>query len=55
MCISKPHSDIYLVLRVDKILQGSVMRVSEPYIKTTMNNKNIGLKIFRSVKNMCHR
>lgn len=55
MCVSKPHSDIFLVLRVDKVLQGSIVRVSEPYIKTTTNNKDCGLKVFKSVKNICQR
>lgn len=55
MCISKPHSDIYLVLRIDKVLQGGIVRVSEPYVKATTNNKESGLKVFKSVKNICHR
>lgn len=55
MCISKPHSDIYLVLRIDKILQGSIVRVSEPYIKASANNKDNGFKVAKSVKNICQR
>lgn len=55
MCISKPHSDIYLVLRIDKILQGGIVRVSEPYIKATGNNKENGLKVAKVVKNICQR
>lgn len=55
MCVSKPHSDIYLVLRVDKVLQGSIIRVSEPYIKATTSNKDSGLKVFKAVKNICQR
>lgn len=55
MCVSKPHSDIYLVLRIDKVLQGGIVCVSEPYIKTTANNKDNGLKVFKAVKNICHR
>ncbi|XP_050528941.1 dedicator of cytokinesis protein 9 isoform X2 [Daktulosphaira vitifoliae] len=49
MCVTKPHSDIFLLLRIDKILQGSIIRVSEPYIKTTSN----GAKVYKSVKNDC--
>jgi len=55
MCISKPHADIYLVLRIDKVLQGSIVRVSEPYIKATVNNKDNGIKVFKAVKNICSR
>jgi len=55
MCISKPHSDIFLVLRIDKVLQGGIVRVSEPYIKATTNNKDNGLKVFKAVKNICQR
>lgn len=55
MCTSKPHSDIYLVLRIDKVLQGSLVRVSEPYIKATTNYKDNGLKVCKAVKNICSR
>lgn len=55
MCISKPHSDIFLVLRIDKVLQGGIVRVSEPYVKSTTNNKDNGLKVFKTVKNLCQR
>lgn len=55
MCISKPHSDIYLLIRIDKVLQGSIVRITEPYVKATTNNKDNGLKVFKAVKNICHR
>ncbi|VVC41311.1 Hypothetical protein CINCED_3A009340 [Cinara cedri] len=56
MCISKPHSDIFLLLRIDKVLQGSIVRVSEPYIKaSSTHNKDNGLKVFKAIKNICYR
>lgn len=55
MCISKPHSDIYLLLRIDKVLQGSIVRVSEPYLKANNYKDDNALKVFKSVKNICHR
>lgn len=56
MCVSKPHSDIYLLLRIDKVLQGSIVRVSEPYIKaSSTHNKDSGVKVFKAIKNICHR
>ncbi|XP_050434883.1 dedicator of cytokinesis protein 9 isoform X2 [Adelges cooleyi] len=51
MCVSKPHSDVFLVLRVDKVLQGSIVRASEPYIKATTN----GAKVYKNVKTDCNR
>ena len=32
--VRQPNPDIYLVVRVDKILQGNIATCTEPYLKT---------------------
>ncbi|XP_054285049.1 dedicator of cytokinesis protein 9 [Macrosteles quadrilineatus] len=52
--VSKPHSDIYIVLRIDKILQGSISQVTEPYLRSTKDPK-LGLKVHKAVKACAQR
>ncbi|KAG8250951.1 hypothetical protein J6590_091071 [Homalodisca vitripennis] len=52
--VSKPHSDIYIVLRIDKILQGSISQVSEPYLRSAKDPR-LGLKVHKAVKSCCQR
>ncbi|KAK3914024.1 Dedicator of cytokinesis protein 9 [Frankliniella fusca] len=52
--ISCPHSDIYLVMRIDKVLQGGMCPTSEPYVKNTKDPK-LGLKVQRHVKTCSQR
>lgn len=52
--VSSPHPDIYLVLRIDKVLQGSVASISEPYIRSTKDPK-LGNKVVKAVKASCQR
>ncbi|BES88459.1 Hypothetical protein domain [Nesidiocoris tenuis] len=47
--ISSAHSDVFLVVRIEKILQGSIAQTSEPYTKTTKDAK-LGLKVHKSVQ-----
>lgn len=47
--VSKPHADIYLVLRIDKILQGSITQVAEPYTRSTKDPR-LGLKVHKTVR-----
>ncbi|XP_039279988.1 dedicator of cytokinesis protein 9 isoform X2 [Nilaparvata lugens] len=47
--ISRPHADVYLVLRIDKILQGSIMHVAEPYTRSAKDPR-LGLKVHKAVK-----
>lgn len=49
--VSNPHHDIYLVMRIDKVLQGGICPTSEPYVKCTKDPK-LGLKVHKQVK-MC--
>ncbi|XP_067007867.2 dedicator of cytokinesis protein 9 [Anabrus simplex] len=47
--ISKPHPDIYVVVRIDKVLQGGICQTSEPYIRSTKDPR-LGLRVHKSVK-----
>ncbi|KAF5283763.1 hypothetical protein FQA39_LY17201 [Lamprigera yunnana] len=46
--VTNPHSDIYVVVRIEKILQGSICQTSEPYIRATKDSK-LGIKVQKSV------
>lgn len=47
--ISAPHPDIFLVVKIDKILQGGIHNTTEPYLKATKDPK-MGLKLHKNVK-----
>ncbi|XP_057325530.1 dedicator of cytokinesis protein 9 isoform X3 [Microplitis mediator] len=52
--ISNPHPDIFLVVRIEKILQGSICQTSEPYIRATKDPR-LGLKVHKNVRAYCQR
>lgn len=37
--VTNPHADIFLVARVEKVLQNGITHCSEPYIKSSDINK----------------
>lgn len=47
--ISAPHPDIFLVVKIDKILQGGIHNTTDPYLKATKDPK-MGLKLHKNVK-----
>lgn len=47
-----PHPDIYLVVKIDKILQGGIQNSTEPYLKATKESK-MGLKLHKNVRAYC--
>ena len=51
--ISNPHGDVYLVVRIEKILQGSINAALDNYLKTT--DIKTGTKLHRSMKMYCQR
>ncbi|XP_035734604.1 dedicator of cytokinesis protein 9-like isoform X2 [Vespa mandarinia] len=52
--VSNPHPDIFLVVRIDKILQGNICQTSEPYVRTTKDPR-LGLKVHKQVRACCQR
>ncbi|XP_043275620.1 dedicator of cytokinesis protein 9 isoform X2 [Venturia canescens] len=52
--ISNPHPDIFLVVRIEKILQGSIYQTSEPYLRATKDPR-LGLKVHKQVRASCQR
>ncbi|XP_066583188.1 dedicator of cytokinesis protein 9 isoform X2 [Prorops nasuta] len=52
--ISNPHPDIFLVVRIDKILQGNIYQTSEPYLKATKDPR-LGLKVHKQARASCQR
>ncbi|XP_068140209.1 dedicator of cytokinesis protein 9 isoform X1 [Drosophila tropicalis] len=50
LSISAPHSDIFLVLRIEKILQCSIQQAAEPYVKAARDSK-LGQKCHKAAKN----
>lgn len=47
--VSTPHPDIFLVVRIEKILQGGINNTTEAYLKAAKDPK-MGVKLNRSVK-----
>lgn len=47
--ITAAHPDIFMVVKIDKILQGGINNSTEPYLKATKDPK-LGLKLHKNVK-----
>ncbi|XP_026481569.1 dedicator of cytokinesis protein 9-like [Ctenocephalides felis] len=54
LSVTNPHPDVFLVVRIDKVLQGGICNTSEPYLKATKDPR-LGLKVHKSVKTYCQR
>ncbi|XP_067852878.1 dedicator of cytokinesis protein 11 [Heptranchias perlo] len=52
--VTAPHPDIYLVARVEKVLQGGIAQCAEPYIKSSDANK-AAQKVLKAAKQICSR
>lgn len=51
--VTKPDVDIFLVVRVEKVLQGSISAAVDQYLRTT--DQKTGTKIHKSMKQYCQR
>ncbi|KFB37649.1 AGAP008535-PA-like protein [Anopheles sinensis] len=47
--VTVPHADIFIVVRIDKILQGAINPSVEPYLKATKDPKVLG-KLQKTIK-----
>ncbi|KAL4715192.1 hypothetical protein ACJJTC_012239 [Scirpophaga incertulas] len=54
LSVNNPHPDLFLVVKIDKILQGHVSQVLEPYLKATKDPR-LGLKVHKTVQAYANR
>ncbi|XP_061379186.1 dedicator of cytokinesis protein 9 isoform X2 [Danaus plexippus] len=54
LSVNNPHPDLFLVVKIDKILQGHVSQVLEPYMKATKDPR-LGLKVHKTVQAYANR
>jgi dedicator of cytokinesis protein 9/10/11 len=47
--VTVPHSDVFIVIRIEKILQGNIQQICEPYIKAHKDSK-ASIKLAKLVK-----
>lgn len=52
--MNNPHPELFIVVRIDKILQGHVNQVLEPYLKATKDPR-LGLKVHKNVQAYANR
>ncbi|KPI93942.1 Dedicator of cytokinesis protein 9 [Papilio xuthus] len=54
LSVNNPHPELFLVVKIDKILQGHVSQVLEPYLKATKDPR-LGLKVHKTVQAYANR
>ncbi|XP_028129258.2 dedicator of cytokinesis protein 9 [Diabrotica virgifera virgifera] len=54
LSITNPHPDIFLVVRIEKVLQGGIGPTSEPYVKANKDPK-VSQKFYRNIAMCCQR
>ncbi|XP_062373625.1 dedicator of cytokinesis protein 9-like isoform X2 [Sardina pilchardus] len=52
--VTCPHPDIFLVARVEKVLQGGITHCADPYMKSSDPSK-VAQKVLKNAKMACHR
>ncbi|XP_066842626.1 dedicator of cytokinesis protein 9 isoform X10 [Anser cygnoides] len=52
--VTCPHPDIFLVARIEKVLQGSITHCAEPYMKSSDSSK-AAQKVLKNAKQACQR
>jgi len=51
--VAQPHGDIFLVVKIEKVLQGSISGAVEQYLRTT--DVKAGTKLHRMMMPYCQR
>lgn len=51
--VMKPHAEIYLIARIEKVLNGAISTATEPYVKTP--DGKTGSKIHKQMRLYCSR
>ncbi|CAG9862855.1 unnamed protein product [Phyllotreta striolata] len=54
LSVTNPHPDIFLVVRIEKVLQGGIAQTSEPYVKASKDPK-VSQKVYRNIAMCCQR
>ncbi|XP_042281516.1 dedicator of cytokinesis protein 9-like isoform X6 [Thunnus maccoyii] len=52
--VTCPHPDIFLVARIEKVLQGGINHCAEPYMKSSDSTK-VAQKVLKNAKLACNR
>ncbi|KAI6078716.1 Dedicator of cytokinesis protein 9 isoform X11 [Aix galericulata] len=52
--VTCPHPDIFLVARIEKVLQGSITHCAEPYMRSSDSSK-VAQKVLKNAKQACQR
>uniref|UniRef100_A0A3B3WRX1 Dedicator of cytokinesis 9b n=1 Tax=Poecilia mexicana TaxID=48701 RepID=A0A3B3WRX1_9TELE len=52
--VTCPHPDIFLVARIEKVLQGGITHCTEPYMKSSDSTK-VAQKVLKNAKTACSR
>ncbi|GAB1299191.1 Dedicator of cytokinesis protein 9 [Apodemus speciosus] len=52
--VTCPHPDIFLVARIEKVLQGSIAHCAEPYMRSSDSSK-VAQKVLKNAKQACQR
>ncbi|KAL4631188.1 dedicator of cytokinesis protein 11 [Arapaima gigas] len=52
--VTDPHADIFLVARIEKVLQNGITHCAEPYVKTSDISKNAH-KVLKAARMICQR
>ncbi|XP_056646243.1 dedicator of cytokinesis protein 9 isoform X1 [Diorhabda sublineata] len=54
LSITNPHPDIFLVIRIEKVLQGGIGQTSEPYVKANKDSR-VSQKVYKNIAMCCQR
>lgn len=49
LSVTAPHPDVFIVVKIEKILQGGINNTTEPYLKA-MKDPKLGSKLHKNVK-----